>query len=309
MAPARSLMRAAILATLSLLIGRGAIAQALQQRTPANALAASDSIAAFIAEASVRFGVPQEWIRAVMRVESAADPLAVSAKGAMGLMQLMPATWAALRVRYGLGVDPFDPRDNILAGAAYLRELYDRYGASGFLAAYNAGPGRYEDHLMTGRALPGETRAYVAALTPAVIGGAPNATRNGESHSCRGQMRRFSSRTWRHRQRIVIPCPTNKDRACRVKRKRLTRWHSQRRPKVSSLPPRAEIANDGRWRVLSRGSGAPRRCIGRGGREEWQAKDHRWRDKSAAFGPAHVVGCVQLLRRREGQVLLALPTN
>ena len=71
-----------------------------------------------------------------------------------------------MRSRYGLGADPFDPHDNILAGAAYLRELHDRYGAAGFLAAYNAGPGRYEDHLATGRPLPAETQAYVAALAP-----------------------------------------------------------------------------------------------------------------------------------------------
>ena len=72
----------------------------------------------------------------------------------MGLMQIMPRTWAELRARYGLGADPYDPHDNILAGAAYIRELHDRYGAPGFLAAYNAGPGRYERHLATGRPLP-----------------------------------------------------------------------------------------------------------------------------------------------------------
>jgi soluble lytic murein transglycosylase-like protein len=76
----------------------------------------------------------------------------------MGLMQIMPETWATLRLRYGLGADPFDPHDNILAGAAYLRELHDRYGSPGFLAAYNAGPARYEDHLATGQPLPAETR-------------------------------------------------------------------------------------------------------------------------------------------------------
>ena len=101
-----------------------------------------------------------------MQAESRGVVRAVSPKGAMGLMQIMPETWAGLRSRYGLGADPFDPHDNILAGAAYLRELHDRYGAPGFLAAYNAGPGRYEDHLATGRPLPAETRAYVAALAP-----------------------------------------------------------------------------------------------------------------------------------------------
>src|SRR5580658_11098555 len=66
--------------------------------------------------------------------------------------------------------DPYDAHDNILAGAAYLRELDDRYGAVGFLAAYNAGPARYEDHLATGRPLPAETRAYVATLVPMIAG-------------------------------------------------------------------------------------------------------------------------------------------
>jgi hypothetical protein len=75
-----------------------------------------------------------------------------------------------LRARYNLGADPYDPRDNILAGAAYLREMYDRYGAPGFLAAYNAGPGRYENHLATGRPLPDETLDYVATLAPMIAG-------------------------------------------------------------------------------------------------------------------------------------------
>ena len=88
----------------------------------------------------------------------------------MGLMQIMPKTWTELRVRYGLGSDPYDPRDNILAGAAYIRELHDRYGAPGFLAAYNAGPRRYENHLATGRPLPDETQAYLATLAPTIGG-------------------------------------------------------------------------------------------------------------------------------------------
>lgn len=107
-----------------------------------------------------------------MGAESAGDARAVSHKGAMGLMQIMPDTWSALRTRYGLGRDPFDPRDNILAGAAYLREMHDRYGSPGFLAAYNAGPQRYDEYLAGVRALPAETRAYVAMLAP-LIGGRP----------------------------------------------------------------------------------------------------------------------------------------
>lgn len=141
-------------------------------RQPNCANVTTDLIAGFVAEAAGRFGVPESWIRAVMRMESGGDRCVISPVGAQGLMQLMPRTYAELKARYGLGADPFDAHDNIVAGAAYLREMWDRFGASGFLAAYNAGPGRYEDHLVTGRPLSSATTAYVAALTPAV-GGAP----------------------------------------------------------------------------------------------------------------------------------------
>jgi len=127
-----------------------------------------DRFTTFVTEASERFVVPEPWIRAVMHVESAGKVRAGSRKGAMGLMQIMPGTWADLRARYGLGADPYDPRDNILAGTAFIRELYDRYGAPGFLAPYNAGPGRYERHLATGRPLPDETQTYVATLAPII---------------------------------------------------------------------------------------------------------------------------------------------
>lgn len=140
------------------------------QSPPEQRAAAASSYAGFVAEGAHRFRIPGAWIKAVLRVESAGDPRAVSSKGAMGLMQIMPGTWASLRARYRLGNDPYDPRDNILAGAAYLRELHDRYGRiSAMLAAYNAGPGRYEASL-NGRPLPAETRAYVAAVAPILDG-------------------------------------------------------------------------------------------------------------------------------------------
>jgi Transglycosylase SLT domain len=123
---------------------------------------------AFVAEASQRFSIPANWIWAVMRIESGGDPRAVSPKGAMGLMQIMPKTYAGLRARHHLGSDAYNPRDNILAGAAYLREMLDRYGSPGFLAAYNAGPARYDEHLATGRPLPSETQVYVAMLSPMI---------------------------------------------------------------------------------------------------------------------------------------------
>lgn len=130
----------------------------------------SHPYAGYVAEAAQRFGVPPAWIWAVMRVESNGDAAALSTAGAMGLMQIMPRTYADLRVRHGLGPDPWAPRDNIIAGAAYLREMFDRYGSPGFLAAYNAGPGRYEDYL-AGRALPLETRTYLARLSPQIGAG------------------------------------------------------------------------------------------------------------------------------------------
>jgi soluble lytic murein transglycosylase-like protein len=126
----------------------------------------TDRLAKFIEEASDRFAVPARWIRAVIQIESGGDEHVISPRGAIGLMQLVPGTWVELSVRFGLGLDPFDPHDNIFAGTAYLREMHDRFGSVGFLAAYHAGPSRYEQHLATGQPLPPDTVAYVAAVEP-----------------------------------------------------------------------------------------------------------------------------------------------
>jgi soluble lytic murein transglycosylase-like protein len=142
----------------------------LAETTPVKHTVRHSRYAAHIAEAARRFRIPAAWIRAVMQVESRNNPRAISSKGAMGLMQIMPDTWHELRARYQFGRNPYYPRNNILAGAAYLRELYDRYGSPGFLAAYNAGPSRYQDYLSKRRKLPAETRAYVAALLPFIDG-------------------------------------------------------------------------------------------------------------------------------------------
>ena len=142
-----------------------AASPAIAQATRPAASPVAEHVAATITEASRRFGIPESWIRSVMRVESAGRTRAVSHAGAMGLMQVMPATYAGLRIRHGLGRDPFDIRNNILAGTAYLREMYDRYGSPGFLAAYNAGPGRWEQYIQRGRPLPRETRNYLARLS------------------------------------------------------------------------------------------------------------------------------------------------
>jgi soluble lytic murein transglycosylase-like protein len=119
-----------------------------------------------VAEASAASALPERVIRAVIAQESGRNPNAVSAAGAMGLMQLMPSTWRDLQARLGLGPDPFDVRDNVVAGAAYLREMLDRFGPSGFLAAYNTGPARYAAAVAGRASLPRETRNIVAALAP-----------------------------------------------------------------------------------------------------------------------------------------------
>lgn len=126
----------------------------------------------YIREAATRYGVPEQWVRAVMRQESggrqyASDgSLITSSAGAMGLMQVMPGTYDLLRRQYGLGDDPFDPHNNILAGTAYIRDMYQKYGAPGFLAAYNAGPNRLDDYLAGNSALPDETVNYLARIAP-----------------------------------------------------------------------------------------------------------------------------------------------
>lgn len=163
--------RTTLLLLSGLLIALQLAAPAAAQEAPVERASPNDPYAGHIADAARRFGIPEAWIRAVMRVESRGDVRAISPKGAMGLMQIMPATWTDLRARHGLGNDPYAPRDNIMAGAAYLREMHDRYGSPGFLAAYNAGPGRYEEYRAIGRPLPAETRAYVAALAPIIGGG------------------------------------------------------------------------------------------------------------------------------------------
>ncbi|PIB92728.1 lytic transglycosylase domain-containing protein [Caulobacter sp. FWC2] len=139
----------------------------------------------WILEASRRFDVPQAWIEAVIAAESGGRthlhgrPI-TSRAGAMGLMQLMPETYLDLARTHGLGLDPYEPRDNILAGTAYLSAMRARFGYPGLFGAYNAGPARFEAHLRTGAPLPAETQAYFAALArtpgstnlpPAVLSG------------------------------------------------------------------------------------------------------------------------------------------
>ena len=150
---------------------------------------AEDPWRPYIEEASKKFDVPERWVREVMRVESggqefrASGVLVTSPVGAMGLMQLMPATYDEVRARYGLSDDAFDPHNNILAGTAYLREMYDAFGSPGMLAAYNGGPARLEDYLVHNRPLPAETRRYVAMIAPYIRGEWPESRSPAEQYA------------------------------------------------------------------------------------------------------------------------------
>ena len=151
-----------------------ALSAAAAQSAPAivPAAASRPPYAQHVSEAARRFGIPESWISRVMHVESRGNPRAVSRAGAMGLMQIMPATWTMLSARHGLGSDPFDARANILAGAAYLRTMWDRYrSVSLMLVAYNAGPGRADAYAAGRRGLPAETLTYVARLAPGLGAG------------------------------------------------------------------------------------------------------------------------------------------
>jgi soluble lytic murein transglycosylase-like protein len=115
---------------------------------------------ALIVEHATRGNIRADLVRAVVQVESAFDPAARSPRGALGLMQLMPATIRTFGVS-----DPFDPADNVRAGVAYLRQLLDRYNNNEelALAAYNAGPSAVDRH---GQTIPpyAETRDYVTRV-------------------------------------------------------------------------------------------------------------------------------------------------
>src|SRR5918999_1673922 len=124
-----------------------------------------------IEEHATRNDVNADLVRAVIQAESAFNPRAVSPKGAMGLMQLMPGTAA----EYGV-LDPFDPVDNVRAGVKYLKRLLDMYSGRVelALAAYNAGPGAVKKY---GGTVPPyrETRNYVAKIRETTATSGPEA--------------------------------------------------------------------------------------------------------------------------------------
>jgi soluble lytic murein transglycosylase-like protein len=137
----------------------------------------SRSYDGLIEEHASRNGLRRDLVRAVIQVESAFNPRAVSSKGAIGLMQLMPATARQFGV-----TNAFDPSENVRGGTAYLRQLLDRYDGDErlALAAYNAGPGAVDRH---GQTVPPfrETRDYVSRVkglsgtaAPSSSGGSPH---------------------------------------------------------------------------------------------------------------------------------------
>lgn len=185
-----------------------------------------------IADASHRFRIPEAWIRAVIQAESDGDPRATSPKGAMGLMQIMPDTWAELRARYHFGADPYNPRTNILAGTAYLRELYERYGYPNLFAAYNAGPQRFDEHLLRGRPLSAETLAYLSRLgqpvfdAPHAITAAPGESLFFQLHAAIGTTQNRSSQP--SPRRLFVPLNIVPES------EQLSDSHSSRAPKQRS---------------------------------------------------------------------------
>jgi soluble lytic murein transglycosylase-like protein len=110
---------------------------------PASAMATVGPTPLELADAAAdRYGLPRALVRSVMAAESGFEPLAISPKGAIGLMQLMPGTAQVL------GADPHDPAQNVDAGTRYLRDLLEKYnyGLRHALAAYNAGPGAVDKY-------------------------------------------------------------------------------------------------------------------------------------------------------------------
>ncbi|SEH14911.1 Transglycosylase SLT domain-containing protein [Sphingopyxis sp. YR583] len=158
--------------------------------SPSPVAASASLCARHAVEAAQRSQLAAETILRVMHVESRGRPDARSHKGAMGCMQIMPATWRYLTGKHGLGADPWDPRMNMIGGALYLAELARQFGFPGAYSAYNAGPARYARHVATGAPLPRETQLYTASLTRA-----PHAPRSPSAAASRQPRARWQEAT------------------------------------------------------------------------------------------------------------------
>lgn len=152
---------------IALLLAFGIAAGSPVRAEATGAGAARPACAPHAAEAARRSRLSEAVILRVMHVESRGRANAMSPKGAMGCMQIMPRTWRDLSARYRLGSDPWNARFNMIGGALYLAELARQFGFPGAYAAYNAGPARYARHVRSAVPLPAETRAYMASLSGA----------------------------------------------------------------------------------------------------------------------------------------------
>lgn len=184
-------------ASLRIVLVIAALAPASISAAPTGAMPRGASACAHHApEAARRSGLAVDIILGVMHAESRGRPRAISPKGAMGCMQIMPPTWTHLSRRYGLGRDPWNARMNMIGGALYLAELVRQFGFPGAYSAYNAGPGRYQRHVRDGIPLPAETVAYAAALTG-------KAREHGSSYA---QAERPPTRRWQEAG-LFMPAP------------------------------------------------------------------------------------------------------
>ncbi len=256
----------------------------------------SDPWGPYIVEASARFDVPQSWIRGVIRQESGGRQDALSTPGAMGLMQIMAPTYDELRQKFSLGGDPYNPHDNILAGTAYIRQLYESYGTPAFLAAYDAGMGRLDDYILRNRPLPNETRRYVASVGPRIAGDLP---------------RRRSSTDLMVARAATRPAPGIAPvlLASRVTQPAPRVWRDS--VAEAPMPPaRVQLASARMpaqargWRALSRARGSlipsamaavvPAR---------YETEDRTWAIQVGAFGSAQIAGQAASGARQRDQIL------
>ena len=206
------------------------MSQAFPQSRPNDATAQlerANAVAAAIAEASRRFAVPETWIRA----ESNGDEAVVSPAGAIGLMPVMPETYAELRLALGIGPNPFAIRDNILAGTTYLRQMHDRYGIVGLAGPTTQG----RDVGSSNSPASGDCRARLSVTSP----------------SSRRRLESIKSMASIPRPRLTfIPHSSRRcSSLCLARKGRLGRWQIDSASSQSSTPIRCLCRS---WAACSR---------------------------------------------------------